>query len=451
LFVYSGITIGMTTIFGTTYPRNVISELSGVDVNTLLSTPTGFASDSNGNLIIGNYGDEVLSVLCATDTTLYGIVCLANVVTSLMGLSGSVNLNYPSSLVFDSDGNLIILDWTNGIAILPKNTTTLFGMSCPQNEITWIGTDFGGPVDLTDLTNPVGLALDSDGNIFIGTESQVSTLHVLTQSTKTLYGLTITANTLTSIAPLDTENILYGPTGLAFDAAGNLFLGNYNSKILSVLCPADTTLYGIDCSANIIISLMDISGSASFDYPTTLAFDKYGNLIIIDFNNPIFVLTKTNKTLYDIPIQANEITNLSGIDSNNVLSTPYGCGFDSAGNLFIGSYDLNSISVLPFTTIPTIPTSFPLPVYGAYYATDTTYLFYMKTIQDYVAGYPLADSDQGTLLPEGTRLEDTGRKVYAFGNNGLKTYLFREVQRSDTLEAGYLCTWAASGQSPSSL
>jgi hypothetical protein len=96
--------------------------------------------------------------------------------------------------------------------------------------------------------------------------------------------------------------------------------------------------------------------------------------------------------------------------------------------------------------------SFQTPLRGHYYTTESTFLFNQKTIKSYISTPKVARNwTQGEYPPVGTPLKDTGRRVFAFGRNKLKTYEFREVQRTDTLESGYLCVWASSGVYPSGL
>jgi len=437
----------MATIFGVSYPRNQISEVSGVDVNELLYHPTGIAFDGNGNMFLGNYDDDRLCILCPRATTIYGIECSANVITSINSLDTQSFLTYPASLAIDEAGNLIILDNTNGIGILPKNTITFFGVNCPANQITPIGTAYGGTVNFGQIEFMKGLAMDAAGNLFLGVED-ANAFFVLSPVQTTLYGISIPANTLTSLSSLDPNNLLIDPTGLAFDKVGNLYIGSVFNDILCVLCPADTTVFGIDVSRN---RITDIGlRNASLAYPSALAVDKDGNLFIgTDDGRAIYILPTKDVTLYGTPYPANVISSLSDLDVNERIDEPYGIAFDTAGNLFIGSSTNNYLCVLPgVEQILRFSTS----IFGTTYATETTYLFFPKTITDFLAK-PNGSRDytQGTKLPVGTPLTDTGRRKYAYGRNKLITYVFHEVQRMDTLESGYLCTWAASGEFPATL
>ena len=121
--------------------------------------------------------------------------------------------------------------------------------------------------------------------------------------------------------------------------------------------------------------------------------------------------------------------------------------------IILGGDSYGTITVMDnqIITPSQFPTSlFPTSLFGYYYATGSTFLYNQKTILSFVAAPRGARNwTQGEYLPVGTPLQDTGRRIIAFGRNHLKTHEFREVQHAGG--AGYLCVWAASGVAPSSL
>ena len=83
------------------------------------------------------------------------------------GAATSAQLNQPGSIVVDSSGNIYIADSGNHVVRKISNgtITTYAGTGSPGYS------GDGGPAAKAELYNPVGLALDSSGNLFIGDAS----------------------------------------------------------------------------------------------------------------------------------------------------------------------------------------------------------------------------------------------------------------------------------------
>ena len=296
------------------------------------------------------------------------------------------------------------------------------------------------------LQKPSGLAFDSSGNLFVS-DSSNNSLAVLPRSHVHLYGKDFSGNVLTSLSGLDVAHVLNRPQGIAFDSLGNLFV--CSSTSLCVLPPVHSTIYGIDCSANVLSTLSIPSPMTSI---RSLAIDLHDTLFLgSDVDTFLAVLPKTDISLYGVVFPANTISSLSALDPNSVLIGSSSLAFDVNGNLFIGSKRTPVVHTLD--TPPPSPPAFPTFIFGYTYATTSTFLFHKHTITNASLGYRQYGS-QGFFPPEHTPLQDTGRYVYIYGNtkrNRLKKYEFREVICTDTRGSGYICTWAASGISPTHL
>ena len=251
-------------------------------LNAELYHPTGLILDSIGNVFFAdaeNNRVRKIDIQTGIISTIAG--------TGTFGYTGDGNsallaeLGSPVDLVFDNNGNLLVVDKGNAcIRKINANgiITTIAGTGNPGYN------GDGGLADTSQLNEPYGIAIDQENNILIADEynyrlrkvNQQGIIHTIAGNGLGIYnGDGIAANaaqiTLTSIA---------------LDQSGNIFIADYGSH----------RIRKIDKNTGIISTVVGIgtagfSGdgglavSAELNHPVEVAFDKHGNLYISDYQN----------------------------------------------------------------------------------------------------------------------------------------------------------------------
>ncbi len=204
-----------------------------------LSIPQGLALDSSGNLYIADSGDNAVRVISAATGIITSFAGNGN-----YGFSGeggpatSASLSSPNALAFDASGNLYIGGETIGrVCEVAKATgilTTVAGTGNPYGS-----SGDGGPATSAEV-NPVGLAVDTTGNLYIANGSasvrKVSaSTGIITKFAGNGYPGYFGDGGSATIAQLQV------PQGIAFDASGNLYIADSgNFRIREVSTPAPT-------------------------------------------------------------------------------------------------------------------------------------------------------------------------------------------------------------------
>lgn len=325
--------------------------------------PFGLAQDAAGNIFIAsNTPTQAIVVIPKSDGSVFGQPMTAGVPTALTVTVGIPNLE---GLAFDSAGNLFFANGDNNtvnanISVIASSSTSLFGVPVIANAVTKISE----PVNSnSDPVNPFGLAFDSLGNLFF-TTSDSAVVGVLPKVDGTLFGHAVTTNTVFTFPEFPDTGWW---AGLAFDSNGNLFVTDtFGSQSVVVFPQSSGTLFGQSVTANTVTAVSAFGFSIA--QPFGLAFDASGNLLVANRSNrKIIVLAPIAAAVFGQDIPANVGTSLeiaAGFGNQGLL-------FDAAGNLYMGSdstvgtpagtYVLESIPPVdpttPTSTDPTTPTS----------------------------------------------------------------------------------------------
>ena len=200
----------------------------------------------------------------------------------------------------------------------------------------------GGPAKSAELHNPLNDVVDAAGNIYF-TDFYNNRVLRIDGSTGIL---TLVAGTGTAGFSGDngpaTKAELYGPSGLALDASGNLYVGDaHNSRVRKLnLSTGIITTYAGNGTAG-------FSGdggpatNAAFSYPDGLAFDAAGNLYIADAIN--FRIRKvTASTGIVTTIAGTGVQGFSGDGgqaTNAEINQQYSVAIDVNGNIYFADGD----------------------------------------------------------------------------------------------------------------
>ncbi len=246
-----------------------------------LREPGGAAVDSAGNLYIADAGNHRIRKVDSGGA----ITTVAGSGTSGFGGDGgaaaAAQLREPGGAAVDSAGNLYIADAGNhrirkvdsGGAI-----TTVAG-----SGTSGFGGD-GGAATAAGLDNPIGVAVDSAGNLYIADAGN----HRI-RKVDTLGAITTVAGSGTAGYSGDggaaTAAQLSSPYGVAVDSAGNLYIADEsNHRIrkvdsggaITTVAGSGTAGYGGDGGA---------ATAAQLREPIGVAVDSAGNLYIADTGN----------------------------------------------------------------------------------------------------------------------------------------------------------------------
>jgi len=276
----------------------------GAATSAKLFYPNGVAVDTSGNVYIADSANNVIRKITASTGVISTVAG-----TGTGGYSGdggaatSAKLLYPQAVAVDSVGNLYIADTDNSrIRKVTYSTGIISTIAGVGNVKPYYGGD-NGPAGNAILNLPMGVAVDSIGNVYIADyeNNYVRKISASTGNISAYAGYQYIATIKVpggfsgnNIAAASAE--LYGPVGLAIDSSGNLFIADQaNQRIRAVYAsgaipnvssPTVGRIYTVAGNGTGGFSGDGASATSGEIYsPSGVAVDASGNLYIADTNN----------------------------------------------------------------------------------------------------------------------------------------------------------------------
>lgn len=298
-------------------PEGVIASLaiSGLPSGTVgVSFPsaqrfTVTGTDADGYIIVGRYKHVVF--LADSDTT--GATTIATSGSdnppkgALLSSGDSATLDYTGSAIVPAAIIARAMDAQTGTGLFTLNEKALFIANNSTNTVTEYAPPYTGAPAVTisnGVSGPTGLAVDARGNLFVSTGS----------------------NSVVEYAPpytgAPTATISSGlsqPFGPAFDQSGNLFVANAGSNSATEYAPPYTGAPAATISNSV-------------NEPFGLTLDSSDNLFISNYGS-------ATVTEYAPPY-----TGAPTVTVSSGLSQPFGVAVDSSGNLFVANGGNNTVT-----------------------------------------------------------------------------------------------------------
>lgn len=260
---------------------------NGLAVNAQLNQPAGVAVDDVRGLvyIADTYNNRIRQVNLGN----HEIITIAGNGTqgfnpNAQYAAGS-QLNLPSGVAVDSDGNLYIADTFNHViekVVMSNGSPTTFTVVAGNNKPGFNGD---GPATSAELSYPWAVAVDGQGNLYIADTSNCRIREVSNSNITTLAGGTCGYNA----GPAGATAEFSDPSGVAVDANGVVYVADTFNGLIRTLTASTTTPGTYDVST---VAGGCCSGtsdgvpatSASLGNPYSVAVDSSGNMYIAETN-----------------------------------------------------------------------------------------------------------------------------------------------------------------------
>ena len=319
-----------------------------------LNLPNDVTADGMGNVYVADYANNRIRKVDSAGTISTVAGNGAQGYAGDGGPSTSARLYYPSSVALSSAGSLYIADSANnrvrkvdGAGVI----TTVAG----SGTAGYSGD--GGPATDAELDSPWDVAVDLSGNLYIADYNNHRIRKVDTSGDITTVAGTGTPGYSGDGGPATNAN-LCGPTGVALDGSGNLYVAEAcNDRVRKVgTFGTITTVAG-----NGIAGYSGDGGPATgarLNDPEGLAIDSAGTLYIGDSGNQR--VRKVTNSGVITTAAGNGTAGYSGDGgsaTSGSLNRPRGLAADARGDLFISDQGNNRVREV-------VAASSPAPVGG---------------------------------------------------------------------------------------
>ncbi len=275
----------------------------------------------------------------------------------------SVSVDRHSARLFVADtSNHRVLSWPNALAFANGQAADLV---IGQPDFYFTIRNNGG-VSATSLANPLSVAVDAQGNLYVADNGNHRVLEYTAPLSNGMAANRVfgQGSSFTTALPNNggiSANSLNSPYAVALDTLGNLYVADAaNNRVLEYNTPltagttADRVFGQLNFTSNTVLSL----SASSLNSPANVALDPQGNLYVAD--------TANNRVLeYNLPLSAGTVAdhvfgqpnftsnaaNNGGLNANG-LNSPNGVALDARGNLYL--VDVFNHRVLEYDTPLTV-------------------------------------------------------------------------------------------------
>ena len=279
-----------TTVAGTPSDANHggFSGDGGAATAATMHTPSGVIADAAGNLYIADEQNNVIRKVAVDGTisTYAGTPYAGNVNYTRFGGDGGpavyAYLTNPVAIALDAGNNLYIADYSNHAVRRVDATTGIISTFAGVGGTPGYNQD-SGPATTTRLNHPSALAFDAAGNLYIA-DTGNNLVRKVDMSGKLT---TIAGRYGYSGSPVEggqaTMQVLTQPMGVAVDTAGNVYIADTSVGFVRRVDPSGK-MYTFAGSASFAVNQGDggPATAATLKNPQQMAFDLAGNLYIAD-------------------------------------------------------------------------------------------------------------------------------------------------------------------------
>jgi sugar lactone lactonase YvrE len=301
----------------------------------LLNLPYTVAVDRQGNLFIADSGNnrirlvdaktELISTVAGTGTAGYNGDNI---------LATAAEINFAITVIVDKSDNLYIADSANNRIRRVDSTTQIITTVAGDGTAGFKGD--GGPATNAEVSFPNGVTEDASQNLYIVDtgNNRVRLVSAQTKKIKTIVGTGVGG--FKGDGGPATKAEITDSSGGYIDASGNLLIadsGNQRVRIVNKKGIINTLAGGGNAGDG------GKATDALLSYPTSLAFDKSGDMYVGEAGTPVVRKVNTSDTITTFAGTGSE-----GFSGDGGLATKAqfwlinGVAVDGSGNLFIADY-----------------------------------------------------------------------------------------------------------------
>lgn len=214
----------VSTFAGSTTPGFV----DGTGTAASFHYPKGVKLDRNGNFYIADFNNNAIRKITPAGvvTTLAGSVTAG----SADGVGSAASFNHPKGIAVDTNGNVYVGDVDNNEIrkITPAGVATTLAGSTTAGSSDGIGT-------AASFSAPKGVALSTDDTVLYVADgnNEIRKIDLATRMVTTLAGSTTPGSTDGPAASASFNN----PVGVATDALGNVYVGDTDNHEYRKITP----------------------------------------------------------------------------------------------------------------------------------------------------------------------------------------------------------------------
>ncbi len=247
------------------------------------------------------------------------------------GIGSLAKFNFPSGIILDEAGNLYVADHSNHTI---RKITPLGFVS------TFAGTGVAGYADghrsIAMFDSPYGLAMDQDGNLYVGDVANHKIRKISPDGNVT----TLAGGQKGFSDRTGTQARFNHPYGVAVDKQNNVYVADsYNNRIRKITPGGQVTTVAGNGNDGFIDGPQL---QAEFYVPIGIVADTHGNLYVGDEGNSS--IRKINLAGEVSTLAGNgKFSYSDGVGKNAAFNAPGAIAIDTEGNLFVADYLNNCI------------------------------------------------------------------------------------------------------------